>query len=316
MSPATLEMINHFFRVHGKSTDWCLEPTETCSQRAIQAHSIPTGTVLNRLARDGHVVMPVMKLKMTPPVEVEFKPVGKHRASTFTGMCAQHDNGIFRPIDERLPDLNDNSHLFLLAYRAVLREFHAVLQNAILFQSTFEKRVDVGLSPGDEPCDSGMLATGHLCNAFESYEYKRQFDAAYLTRDWSQLKHYVLVLKDQSPSIAVSSMFSLDDVAAPETPRVTLSIYPAASDVAVVFSALPADAPFVEGYLSRLHSSQSHFQKYLLSKVVLQHCSNFVIDPQHFDAMPEGQVAALRKFFVGTISKNAHDHEDAQLYLF
>jgi len=316
MNPATLETINYFFKVHGKSTDQCHEPTATCSQRAIQAHSIPSGTVLNRLARDGHVVMPLVKLKMPWPAEFEFKRIGKNKATTFTGMCAQHDSGIFRPIDEGLPVLGDPSHLFLLAYRAVLREYHVVLQNAIRFQSVYQKRVAVGLSPGDEPCDYGMFATGHLVNAYDTYQYKRQFDTAYLTNDWSHLKHYILVLKDQAPSIAVSSMFSLDDVAASETPRVTLSIYPAAPDVVVVFSALPRDAPHVDNYLHRILSSESYFQKYLLSKIILQCCDNFVIDPQYFDAMPQDKVAALRNFFVDTISKNAPAHEDGRLYLF
>jgi hypothetical protein len=207
-------------------------------------------------------------------------------------------------------------HLFLLAYRAVLREFHVVLQNAIRFQATYKKRIDLGLSPGDVPCDCGMFAISHLCNAYECYKYKRYYDKAYLATNWDQLQHHVLVLKDQSPSIAVSSMFSLDDVDAPETPRVTLSIFPADSDVAVVFSATPNDAPFVDAYLHRLLSSRSHFQKYLLSKLVLQSCDNFVIEPQYYDAMPQDRKDAICDFYVNTILENAEGHEDDRLYLF
>jgi len=139
---ATLETINHFFKVHGTSTDRCHEPTEKCEQEAIRAHSIPSGTVLGRLTREGHVVMPQMKLKVPPPAEIEFKRVGRNKATTFSGLCAQHDNYIFHPIDDRLPDLAGQSHLFLLAYRAVLREYHVVLQNALRFQSTYQKRVE------------------------------------------------------------------------------------------------------------------------------------------------------------------------------
>jgi hypothetical protein len=135
--------------------------------------------------------MPQMKLKTPPPAEIDFKRVGKNKTTTFTGLCAQHDNDIFRPIDDDLPDLGNQSHLFLLAYRAVLREYHVVLQNALRFQSTYQKRVEVGLSPGTEPCGFGMFATAHLCNAIECYEYKRQFDQAYLATDWSQLQHHV-----------------------------------------------------------------------------------------------------------------------------
>jgi len=114
------EAINHFFKVHRLSTDHCHEPNEVCEQKAIRAHSIPNGTVLAALADDGHVVMPQMKLKVPPPADIEFKRVGRNKATTFSGLCSAHDNHIFRPIDDSIPDATDLSHLFLLAYRVPL----------------------------------------------------------------------------------------------------------------------------------------------------------------------------------------------------
>ena len=276
--------------------------------------------------------MPRMKLKYPPPAKISFERVGKNNATTFSGLCGQHDNDLFQPIDDQLPDINNKIHLFLLAYRAILREYHAVLQNAVRFQSTYRKEVEVGLSSGHEPSRLGMFALAHLLNAYESYEYKRNFDRDYLSRDWSQLEHHVLLLQNQSPSIAVSSMFSLDDVDAPETPRVTLSVFPIRTDVAVVLSAIPRDAPFVSAYLHPLLSSESYLQKYLLSKLILELCENFVIAPVYYDAMPQERKEAISQFFVDTISsevriefgpelgqsysKNAWNHEDKRLYLF
>lgn len=313
---AKRETVNHFFKVHGISTDRCHEPSETCNTTAIRAHSIPSGTVLATLADNGHVVMPHMKLKVPPPAEISFKRVGKNQATTFTGLCSQHDNDIFRSIDIGLPDLMNNSHLFLLAYRAVLREFNVCLQNAWRFQSTYQKRVEVGLSPGTEPCDYGMFATAHLANAYECYEYKRQFDQYFLNADWLQLRHHIIVLKDQPPSIAVSSMFSLDDVDAPKTPRVTLSVFPAHNQVMVAFSAVHNDSPVVAKYLDRILSSDGYFQKYLLSKLILQSCDNFVMAPVYYDALAQDRKDALCQFYVDTILENAEDHDDHRLFLF
>jgi hypothetical protein len=310
------EAVNYFFKLHGKSIDRCHEPTETCHQPAIRAHSIPSSTVLDRLAENGHVIMPCMTLKFPPPAQIEFKPVGKNQATTFTGLCSRHDNDIFRPIDVAFPNLQKNQHLFLLAYRAVIREYHVVLQNAIRFQAAYEKRIEVGLSPGNVPCDSGMFAISHLCNAFECYEYKRHYDDAFLAADWQALQHHVIVFKNQRPSIAVSSMFSLDDIDAPETPRVTLSVFPVGADVAVIFSGTRDDWPFVGVYLHRLLSSESYFQKYQLSKLVLQSCDNFVIAPQYFDSLSQDARDALCTFYVDTIIENAENHEDERLYLF
>ncbi len=312
---ANLEVVNHIFKIYGSSTDQCLEPMESCDQRAIRAHSIPSGTVLKRLSDNGHVVMPQVKLKLPQPL-VSFNRVGKNRATTFSGLCAKHDNDLFQPIDDQLPDLNNLNHLFLLAYRAVLREYYAVLQSAILFQSTYQKRIEVGLSPGTEPCDVGMHATARILNARESYEYKRYFDQYYLSHDWSQLKHHVLLFRNQPPSIAVSSMLSLDDIDAPETPRVTLNVFPTDNNVAVVLSAIPRDKPFVSAYLHPLLSSEAYLQKYLLSKFILESCENFVISPQYYDSMPSERKEAICRFFTYTMFKNARDYEDKYLYLF
>lgn len=313
---AKLETVNHFFKVQGKSTNRCLEPTERCDQLAIRAHSIPSGTVLERMAENGHVVMPQVKLSYPAPPEIEFRLTGRNKATTFSGLCSLHDNNIFRPIDDGLPELGNLSHSFLLAYRAVLREYHVCLQNAWRAQSTYRKRIDVGLSSGVEPCDFGMLATDRIGNAFECYEYKRRFDRWYLNSDWAQLEHHTIVLKDQPATVAVSSMFSLDDVDAPETPRVTLSLYPHGDDVIATFSAIPTDAPFVRAYLHRILNSSGHFQKYLLSKLILQSCDNFVMVPSYYDSLPPANKDSLHQFYVNTLFANLEDHEDERLYLF
>ena len=260
--------------------------------------------------------MPRLKLKVPPPAEVSFERVGKGKATTFSGLCAQHDNDIFRPIDDKLPDIENEAHLFLLVYRAVLRECHAKLQNAIRFELTYQKRIEAGLSSDTEPDDYGMFVVGHLCNAFEFYEYKRRFDHDYLARDASQQKHHVLLLRNQQPSIAVSSVFSLDNVDAPETPRVVLSIFPMATDVAVIFSAIPQDAPFVDMYLQPIMTSRSYLQKYLLSQLVLQSCENFVIDPRYYQSMSLDRRAAICQFFVDTAFRNVSDYENRAVYLF
>ena len=143
--------------------------------------------------------MPHLSLKYPPPSEVSFKLIGINNATTFSGLCSRHDNEIFRQIDSGLPNSGDPQHLFLLAYRAVLREYHVVLQNAARFQATYQKRVELGLSPGNVPCQFGMLATEHLTNAFDCYTYKRIFDNCYLNQTWDQISHATVVLNDNSP---------------------------------------------------------------------------------------------------------------------
>ena len=268
------------------------------------------------MSHDGHVVMLQLSLRHPQPPEVRFQRIGNSKATTFTGLCARHDNDLFRAIDDQLPNIKDSEHLFLLAYRATLREYHVALESACMVQSTYLKRVAVGLSPPTEPDPTGLLAIDRLHKAYDCYEFKREFDQQYLARDWNSLKHRVLVFQNQPASIAVSSLFSLDEIDAPRLPRVVLNVFPSNANVVVVFSAIQKDAPFADVYLQRLLTAEPHLQRYLLSKVVLQCCDNFVVHPHYYESMSLERRDAVCDFFARTMLKNEEDHEDRRLYLF
>ncbi|MBL9162291.1 MAG: hypothetical protein JNL18_06145 [Planctomycetaceae bacterium] len=316
MVDAKKEAINYFFRLQGKKLETCHEPSRACTADAIRAHSIPSSSVLTQLAEDGHVVMPQLSFGAPPTTSVSLKSIGVNKATTFTGLCAVHDSSIFRPIDLSTPDCQNPEHLFLMAYRAVLREYHVVLTSALQVQANYTKQVDLGMAAPNASSQLGMFATGQLINAYESHEYKLLFDAAYLASDWSGLEHRVISLQGQGPVIAVSSMFSLDDLPAEETPRVTLTVFPRATGTEVVFSAIPRDAQAVFQHLDRLFAAQGHYQKYLLSKLILQSCDNFVLSPSHFEHMPAENRNLIAGYFAKTIQYNDEGFDDARLYLF
>jgi len=78
----------------------------------------------------------------------------------------------------------------------------------------------------------------------------------------------------------------------------------------------PADAPFVTTYLNRILTAHGHFQKYLLSKLILQSCDNVALAPKYHDSLSQDRKDALCQFYVDTIQENAEDYEDERLYLF
>ena len=310
------EVVRHIFKVFSKTTHQCMEPNETCTKPAIQSHSIPNSNVLSRLSRDGHVVAPKVKISLHSPPEVMLNPVGKNKATTFTGLCSDHDNDIFRPIDIVVPDIENSMHLFLLAYRAVFREHHAVIQSAIRIQSTYSKRVESGVDPADESSDFGLLASSHLCNAYETYTYKRRFDVMYQKLNWTGLKHRIVVLDCQVPTVAVSSMFSMDNIDSDEVPRICLSVIPREGDVVVIFSCVPEDEFAMVDRIDRIMSSTGYYQKYLISKLILANCDNFVLSPDYFDALTEDRKEAIRLLCARMDIFNSDDYEDENLYLF
>lgn len=306
-----------YFGIQKLALHRCLEPSEMCEQTAIRAHSIQNSRVLDLLAQDGHVIMLRLSHESDAHPSVGYQRIGRTKASAFTGLCSEHDGTLFKPIDEAPPDLSDPKHLFLIAYRSVLREAHTCFEAAYKMQAGYLKRVERGSSPRDEPDAAGMQATAWLCNAYDCYLYKRRFDQAYLNGDFGEILQKRLSLEDAPPSIAVSSVFSLDDMEWPDdVARVVLNVLPQRHGTDVVFSFLKADATAASQYLDRTWNAAGMYQKYLLSKLILQHCDNFVIAPTYFDRFSDIQKNAILEFFKSTLFQNRDAFEDKHLYLF
>lgn len=315
MDDAQKETLNHFFRMHGMQTEVCHEPGKACGEKPIKAHSIPCSSVLKKMAKDGHIIFPKMKINVGASMEVNFDPVGVNNATTFSGLCSTHDNSLFKEIDV-LPDPENAKHLFLLAYRAVIREFHVVLQNAVRFQSTLHKRVEVGISSAHFPDEFGMHATQAIVNLIETEAYKNLFDRAFLESNWAVLVHHVKVIQTPTPTVAVNSMFSLEQIDRHDTPRVCLNVYPTGESTIAVFSATKKDMSRATTFLSRMLQSDQFLFRYLLSKLILQNCDNFVVAPDYWFSLTAEQRSAIESYFFETVVNYELKREDKHLYLF
>src|SRR6266700_3279132 len=94
------ESLAEFFRINNSRFGKCLEPLMQCDQKAIRAHSIQNAQTIGFLAEDGHVIALQLRFSEAGP-EIDFKPIGRNEASTFTGFCNQHDTSIFEPLDTK-----------------------------------------------------------------------------------------------------------------------------------------------------------------------------------------------------------------------
>ncbi len=300
-------------------TKWqrCLDPEESCEQQPIRAHSLQNARILDQLCRNGHVIMPSLRHNSDGESSVAFNLVGRNKATIFMGLCAKHDERTFKPIDAFHCDFSNPQHLFLISYRSILKEAHACFEKAYKKQTAYMARVSGGLSPGDKPDAAGLEATAWLVNAYDTYRYKRIFDEAYLGGDYAAVHYLHFEFADLNPSIGVSSLFSLDDLEWPEdVARVTLNVFPLDKNVHVIFTFTEVDRPIVHQFLDRVRSASEYYQRYLISKIILQHCENFVISPQYFDGMSQEKQEAIKSFFETTCSKNLPDFESEHLYLF
>lgn len=288
-----------------------------CENNSIRAHSIQNARYLELLSRDGHVIHLTRRMEEGGPV-IEFDSVGRNRASTFAGLCSQHDQRLFRTIDTREVDLDNPEHLFLLAYRAALRELHASCEAAAKIQASYLERVRAGIDPEGEPSPAGLYATQRLIVAYETHLYKTTFDEALQRKAFEEVVHDVIRTKQTAPSIAAAAMFSLDDVEVDDdVARVCLTILPLTSEsTAVIFSYLRRDAGAARASLARILGSTGYYQLYEVSREVLNSCENFVISPDLFESWSADKRQAIRSYFVRTLFRGDKTVEDPNLYLF
>lgn len=301
----------------------CLAPGMNCTAKAIQSHSIQNGRVLDLLARDGHVK------RITPrvakggaedhrPIIFDFEDVGRNEAATFHGLCAKHDGEIFKPIDIKPLSSNDPEQLFLLAYRAVTRELHTLMEAAAKIQSTYQRRIKIGWDTGNEPEPAGMEAIDHMIRAYTTYLYKQKFDQGLLAGQYGRVLHDVIELHHAQATIAVCSLFSLDNVRREDDwLRVALNVVPISQTVSLaVFSYLLEDAPLARAALHSILNSVDHYQKYTLSRLVLNNCENFVISPAYYDTWSPAKRQFVTEYFIRTLKIGDLGVESEHLYLF
>lgn len=94
-----------------------------CSGPIVKAHTIPRSGSLKQIAVNGQllrfdVTLPGL-LNHGPSVPV--KEIGIKNASTFTGFCARHDDGLFAPL-EKQRFTGSTQQCFLLGFRATAFE--------------------------------------------------------------------------------------------------------------------------------------------------------------------------------------------------
>ncbi len=248
----------------------CLDASGNCERDAIRAHSIQNSErLMGLLAEDGHVAEVAPRGQ---PPRLELRRVGRRRASTFAGLCAEHDAQIFRPLDTQPLDPENPEHRFLLAYRAVIREHYVLRRTEDLM-----KRANALPKLSAEPSIHYFADVG---KRFADYR-RRYFDTTLQEHDFESIESRVLEIKTTSATIAVSSLYSLDLAIRPDgdVARAALSVVPVSPTRSVaIVSYVPDDRQFVVNELAKAFPpKEDHAHE--LSRLILETSENFVLRP-------------------------------------
>lgn len=154
--------------------------------------------------------MPRFKVAADTPPEFVFQPIGRNLATTFTGLCKNHDRELFGAIETNPVQLPDPRYRILLAYRAVVMEAQASRKSTIDPKLSYQKDIEKGIYPNYEPSRGlGCLLLKWRWMPTQVERVKRIFDKVFLRGDWDVLMNHVYCI-DFRPKLAVNSMFSTD----------------------------------------------------------------------------------------------------------
>lgn len=310
--------ISDFFETMKVRYKKCLEPTFSCTEPAISAHSVQNATALGLIAEQNHVYELQMRVKKGEP-QCAFEKVGRNRASTFPGFCGHHDTEIFKPIDTKPLSLEDTEQLFLIAYRSVTRELHTVMEAAMRLQSTLERQIAAGLVPKDAPSPAMLEATSHMKKAWGVWKHRFKFyDRPFGKGQFGDVRHSIFAIEDRKPVLASSSFFSVDDkVWGKPFAAVTLNVIPTSATQSVVIVSYPKEqSGKARRYVAPIFLKEGEERLFALSHMMVDRAENFFVSPSHVDSWSADKRKAIEDAFVGTVIHGQPAQPSADFMLF
>lgn len=163
-----------------------------------------------------------------------------------------------------------------------------------------------------------MEALSQMIKAYSTYQFRLHLDSYFTDNANEVLISDVVYITGTRPTIAVSSMFSLDEMKdATSYVTVVLNVLPLDHEnTLAIFSYLPEDAATARQALAPIFRAAGEYQKYEISKLIITRMENFLLSKSYFEAWPSSKVEAVTKAFLDTLFENGEVTDSFQLFLF
>lgn len=309
------QFLKEIHRLKQATYERCLWHTMTCIGKPIKAHAIQNRRALDNLAEDGHVVMVMPELK-GEEFGIEFKRVGRGLATTFTGLCSDHDSHLFRPIDTNEIDPANAEHRFLVAFRAVLKGLHSAAAVGGMVQECLRKGVELGHLFEDGP--EMEITTEYVIAGIMMMEFAQCFHQIYVARAWDALTSETLRIP-APPVLAASGVFlpvEAQGIKRSDRPFLIFSTFPQSGSLYVQFSWLPEADAVMRSVIKDIVVASGERQLYLLSKFILKYTETFTLKPSVHESFTKQQVDAIKNYFLANAAGVRAEWDDPKLCLF
>lgn len=312
------ELLNFYYRQKNLKTSICFYPKEKCETNGINAHSIQNSKVFDLLESKNHLVGINTRVgENHKPILDYDENISRNYASTFKGLCQRHDSELFSIIDNYEIDINRLDQLFLITYRSILKELHAVINNMNMFQGLYQKMLELNLTENNSNSKAGRTATEAIMIAYETNVYKEDCDAALINEEWSFFDYEAIIINNVNPTVACSQLFSIDSIKFEDNVlRIVLNVFPInKNQTLVLFSFRKQESVLARNYLNQCLNGKSQFQRYEISKMIIRNCENFYIAPKFFQSWSPNKKEKVLKYFKESLLQDL-DKNDKEFYLF
>lgn len=286
-----------FMRIAKWRFNKCLDPSFSCQNDAIAAHSVQRSKALSFIADKGHVLELNHRLIDGEPV-LDFHRVGVRNASTFPGFCSKHDSELFELVDKQEISLENDEQLFLIAYRAVSRELHVVMEAAGRIQGLYQRQVSLGQVPGDQPSQAGVEAIGYLKKSHDLWRYRvKHFDRCFVDRRFDRIKHSTHIIEGP-PTVGSSSFYYVKYEHKKLPIAGTLNVVPISDNQTLVVFSYPGDqSSKVRKFLSPIFTKSGTNRELEISRFIIHCTENFFLSPTVYAAWSEEKISRIKKDF-------------------
>lgn len=300
----------------------CFHKDEKCSVSIISAHSIQNNKILKRISENGDVLY--FSRKDHDGTKFLLSKTGRKKATTFTGFCQYHDNTIFSFIENKDYQENNTEQEFLLAYRALAKEYHA--------KKTAKKISESAIKQSSKESDINLFKN-YLLGANQALKelktYKEQLNEALDNKNFDILETRTIKLHREY-KIAVSSFFAVENDFKGDTVNLMsdfskelkafcLTIFPQSGKTYILFSYLKKHKKTLAPVLTQIQKNKGvNDIKKIISNIIAFHTENFVISPNTWDKIPKQEQVIFNNIFFENLfclEINLSKLEDINLFI-
>lgn len=272
-----------------------------CSANIIKAHSLQMNGVLSVLestVNENSTIYSFLDFKYDENGKIiGFAPLGKKSASTFTGFCGFHDNGLFEEIEKKDFNPDDDKHCFLTSYRSFAKDFHAKIETTQGF-GVNEKYKEPNLHEV-----SGLLIEGSELSKRDGMIVKNRLDDILKNGNFDELYYFCVTLEYTAP-VAVACSFNpdysyknklLNKSTDPNViyQFVNLSVIPTNSNQThIIFSCLPEHDKSIL-FLDELEELPDLLLHKAISSIIVGYAENTFISPKFWEQLSTTQKETL-----------------------